>query len=427
MSRLAAMLNFAAVACMSLVVGLASGPSLADIDRAFTVFEAPDTNQLLDPCKTEAVMQRMRELDAAVERLRIKVERIEKARAETMEAMYATRDTAQRRMLQNDYAALTRWGEVWKAYKAKLERQIMYYNLLPTCAGGKRGRKIVWPGEAPVPVVGGPFTVVDTPRGCVTPEGAAKIAEQEASAKRLSDEIDQIRKGIDEDLRKLDELNARGEGSSDQAKALKARIQGKLDDIRRAEDGIRDLNDVIRELQQRFRCRPSASQQGAVRIGSCEAGVLALVNAARADPPAYGASLRGAPGRFAAEARDFLTNRPPVAALVADPRLIAAARAHADDLAVRDEASHRGAGGEGLLDRFRAQGMYVTLSAEVIAIRQNTPAGAVRSLVIDEGHPGGQHRRDLFNGLFTMTGIACVRTRSHGQLVVIDLSNAPMT
>lgn len=427
MSRFVDAFKLALAACLALAIGLASVPSFADIDRAFTQFEAPDTTQVLANCKNDEVLRRMRELDAAAERLRVKIDRIDRAKRETLNAAYATHDPVRRRILLNDYNTLNHWGAVWRDYRSGLERQIAYYKALPPCGGGKRERRsIAWPGESRAPVSVGPITPVETDGVCVTREGADLIATATSSAKAAADQVKRIREFVEADMNALDELTAKGQGDSARARELKERIELELNNLQRAEELIEKQNRRIRELQQRYRCAPTDPQQGSLRLGSCEAGVLAQVNAARADPPAYSMSLLSARGRYAAEAREFLSRQAPIATLRPDARLMAAARSHGDDLAARNAASHTGAGGRGLLARLHEQGMFVTMAAEVISTGRDRPADAVRALVIDEGHPGGPHRKDLFNVQFTLVGIACVRTRSHGQLVIIDLSNAPL-
>jgi len=425
MSRPSTWLSLALSLLAALLVGLAPASAL---DPAFTTFEGPDTTLVLSNCQNDEVRARMRELDAAVRRLDLKLDRIGKAMQDALATAGAARDPAVRRAALNDYIALLHWRDQWNGYRRLLERQIVYYNSLPPCGQRRRDRGVEFQ-PAPMPVAIGPFAPVVAPAGC-SPDAEAAVRDLVEDNRAAARRVEAARAEAEEKARALAELEARGEGNSHKAKQLRDELAAKLQEAAAAEDTIRIQNKVIQEELERRGCPPAAdNRHGAlpVPMGRCEAGVLAAVNAARADPSGYGRSLRGARGRYADEARAFLASRAPVSALTADPRLMAAARDHGEDLARRNVVEHRGSDGRGLMDRFRAQGLFVTLSAEVIAVRQPTPAGALRALVIDEGHPGGPHRKDLFNPLFTMTGIACVQTRSHGQVVVIDLSNAPMS
>jgi len=89
------------------------------------------------------------------------------------------------------------------------------------------------------------------------------------------------------------------------------------------------------------------------------------------------------------------------AALVANPRLEAAAQVQARAMAEKNFFGHGGKGG--FAGRIKAQGYRYSLAAENIAAGQKTAAGAVQAWMDSSGH-----RKNMLNCKLRETGIAMV-------------------
>jgi uncharacterized protein YkwD len=153
------------------------------------------------------------------------------------------------------------------------------------------------------------------------------------------------------------------------------------------------------------------------------AAVLAELNAARADPPAYARRLRGL-GRSAAEAAAFLQQQTPMPPLEADDRLIATAEAHAADQAGQAMPGHTGSDGSSPMRRMQRAGVAASLFAEEIALGQDGAAGVVAQLIIDAPGPRRPHRDDLFDPKLRVAGVGCGPSRAWRRMCVIDLAGA---
>lgn len=113
---------------------------------------------------------------------------------------------------------------------------------------------------------------------------------------------------------------------------------------------------------------------------------LTQLNAARANPPAYGASIGV-----------DLRTVPPAPPLTFDLRLVAAAREHSHDMAARAYFAHttpEGLTAAGQIERagYDWQGYGQSIAAGSIYAQ---PAEALKALIIDAGVPGAGHRRHL--------------------------------
>jgi hypothetical protein len=111
---------------------------------------------------------------------------------------------------------------------------------------------------------------------------------------------------------------------------------------------------------------------------------LELLNEARANPAAYGASIGV-----------DLSGVAPSQPLAWDPELIDAAQAHSQDMNDNNYFSHTSPGGEDPGDRITAAGYDWTSWGESIAAGYTTPAEALAALITDAGVPDLGHREQL--------------------------------
>lgn len=168
-----------------------------------------------------------------------------------------------------------------------------------------------------------------------------------------------------------------------------------------------------------------ATCTGGRPLSAQELGLLAAINALRADPAGYAANLRQTPGVDPREAEDFLARQPPVPPLSLDAKLARSAKGHAEDIGPRGAVSHTGSDGSGLMARAHAAGHYAMSLAEEISVGQSTGIGAVNVLVIDPGLPRRPHRRDLLDPRMVLAGVGCAPHAAHDTVCVIDLSGPP--
>ena len=175
-----------------------------------------------------------------------------------------------------------------------------------------------------------------------------------------------------------------------------------------------------------------------------EDAVLAELNHVRAHPQAYARQLRReeiSQARYGEEPRDFggmaqedpeavedaiafLMRQPALPPLAHNPRLAAAARAHAVRQGPTGEVGHGGPGALG--QRLQREGLYAGIEAESISYGQRTPRDVIRQLVVDSGVPSRAHRRDLFGHAFQAAGVGCGPHAEWGSMCVIDLAGAIM-
>ncbi|MBM3458898.1 MAG: hypothetical protein FJX77_10255 [Armatimonadetes bacterium] len=116
---------------------------------------------------------------------------------------------------------------------------------------------------------------------------------------------------------------------------------------------------------------------------------LELLNQVRANPLAYQTHLGTdltAGNKFA------LVPRPP---LVFNARLLEAARRHSQDMNDRGFFGHQNPQGETAAQRLRAAGYAWLCYSENLAVAMETPAEALRELVVDDGIPDLGHRVSL--------------------------------
>jgi uncharacterized protein YkwD len=187
---------------------------------------------------------------------------------------------------------------------------------------------------------------------------------------------------------------------------------------------------------------PAANAQPAA-----EAGIVAEINRARADPAGYARELRryrtlyrngvvwtpGNPvglrtheGTAAVdEAIRFLAGQPPLPPLEQASHLRRAAADHVADQGASGARGHRDGDGSSPAERIRRRGggLYGA-SGEVIAYGPEDAVSFVRGLIIDDGVPDRGHRILLFSPRFRFAGAACGRHPGWRYMCVVDLSDS---
>jgi len=111
---------------------------------------------------------------------------------------------------------------------------------------------------------------------------------------------------------------------------------------------------------------------------------LERLNDARANPAAYGASIGV-----------DLSYIPPAAPLALDPRLVAAALGHSQDMNARGYFGHTGSDGSTPAGRETAAGYPQRGWGESIVAGYSSPEAALKALIVDAGSPGFPHRNQL--------------------------------
>jgi uncharacterized protein YkwD len=180
---------------------------------------------------------------------------------------------------------------------------------------------------------------------------------------------------------------------------------------------------------------------------AAEAGIVAEINRARADPAGYARELRryrtlyrngvvwtpGNPvglrtheGTAAVdEAIRFLATQAPLPPLAQASHLRRAAADHVADQGASGARGHQGGDGSSPAQRIRRRGGGpYGASGEVIAYGPEDAVSFVRGLIIDDGVPDRGHRILLFSPRFRFAGAACGRHPGWRYMCVVDLSDS---
>lgn len=97
-----------------------------------------------------------------------------------------------------------------------------------------------------------------------------------------------------------------------------------------------------------------------------------------------------------------------------DPKLMAAAKEHADDMAEHDFFDHVSRDGSTFVDRARRLG-YKDVSGENIAWGQSSPSEVVKTWLASPGH-----RKNILERSARAVGVAVARRRSDGALMWVQ-------
>lgn len=171
--------------------------------------------------------------------------------------------------------------------------------------------------------------------------------------------------------------------------------------------------------------------------------VLKEINLARSNPLRYSAYLRNlrsrakgmvykVPGSLLPvqtregtaavdEAIRFLERQKPLPALSWSPGLSAAADELAREQAKTGDSGHRGRWG-GMRERIERHGSWTGRIGENIAYGPGNARAMVMQLIIDDGVPGREHRRNIFHRSFAVAGISCAPHPRFGTLCVVDFA-----
>jgi uncharacterized protein YkwD len=123
------------------------------------------------------------------------------------------------------------------------------------------------------------------------------------------------------------------------------------------------------------------------------------------------------------EAIAFLQMASPLPPLSASRPLTLAARDHANDLGPKGLTGHVGTDGSQPIDRIRRYGTPRTAAGECISYAPLDPRALVIRLLVDDGVPGREHRKDIFNPDYRVAGIAIGRHKIDEYICVIDFAD----
>jgi len=175
-----------------------------------------------------------------------------------------------------------------------------------------------------------------------------------------------------------------------------------------------------------------------------ERAVLEELNLARSNPSAYaryveehknsfkrgygvevdGRRVRTVEGINAVdEAIAFLKQASPAPMLAASRSLTLSARDHVKDLGPRGMTGHVGTDQSQPTERVRRHGTPKTTSGECISFGPVSARAIVIQLIVDDGVPGRDHRKLLFDPDFRVAGIAIGPHKSYAYMCVIDFAD----
>jgi uncharacterized protein YkwD len=172
------------------------------------------------------------------------------------------------------------------------------------------------------------------------------------------------------------------------------------------------------DFPRRFVASETHAGRGGLAVPSvvppAAAAFLAALNAARADPAAYGRQV-GVDLSAAAPSRP----------LAWSGLLAASAQAHSADMAARNYFGHAGSDGSNPGQRMARAGYQFSTWGESIAAGIGDPAEALAQLVVDRGVPDLGHRRMLLAigspySLLTDVGIALALGGAYGSYWTVD-------
>lgn len=175
-----------------------------------------------------------------------------------------------------------------------------------------------------------------------------------------------------------------------------------------------------------------------------ERGVLEELNLARTRPSEYASYVeehkRNFKGYFVVvvdgrkakvsegiqavdEAIEFLKSAVPVPALSDSGALTLSARDHVKDLGPRGMTGHVGTDGSQPVDRIRRYAAPRTVSGEIISFGPVSPRSIVIQLIVDDGVPGRDHRKSIFDADFRYAGIAIGPHQNRDYMCVVDMTD----
>ena len=178
-----------------------------------------------------------------------------------------------------------------------------------------------------------------------------------------------------------------------------------------------------------------------INLSIVERGIIAEMNRARSNPPAYsqvllswrrkfdGKRARINPHLFLQtkegtpaidEAIRSLKKTRPVPTLTASRGLSLAARDHVLDQGHRGAIGHNGRDGSTPFQRMERYGKWQVIAGENIAYGPDTAQAVVRDLIIDDGVADRGHRINMFQPKYRVTGVACGRHQRYRVMCSIS-------
>jgi uncharacterized protein YkwD len=83
---------------------------------------------------------------------------------------------------------------------------------------------------------------------------------------------------------------------------------------------------------------------------------------------------------------------------------------------------HRGPDGSIPSNRIERHGYWESVIGENIAYGQSTAREVVAAFIVDDGVPGREHRKNLFNAAFHVMGVDCGPHSTYGTLCAITFA-----
>ncbi len=179
----------------------------------------------------------------------------------------------------------------------------------------------------------------------------------------------------------------------------------------------------------------------AIDLSIVERGIIAEMNRARANPPAYSQVLLSWRSKFDGkrarinprlylqtkegtpaidEAIRALKKTRPVSTLKAARGLSLAARDHVRDQGPRGATGHDGRDGSTPFQRMERYGQWQVIAGENIAYGPDTAQAVVRDLIIDDGVADRGHRINMFQSKYRVAGVACGRHQRYRVMCAIE-------
>jgi uncharacterized protein YkwD len=184
----------------------------------------------------------------------------------------------------------------------------------------------------------------------------------------------------------------------------------------------------------------AASGQSGDTLNALETKILAEINELRTDPSAYVKYLEQMKSNFngntlklsdgmqlvtnegAAAVNDaitFLKAARPLSVFRLSPGLTKAARDHLQDLIKKDMAGHKGSDGSLPPQRVERYGQWSVTVKENISYLAQTPRDIVINMLLDDGNPKREHRKNLLSKDLKVVGLAVGDGKTYGRLCVI--------
>ena len=206
--------------------------------------------------------------------------------------------------------------------------------------------------------------------------------------------------------------------------------------------GAGELNCTLASNRVIHKPQPS-SKPPTINLSQIERGIIAEMNRARSNPPAYRQVLVAWRGKFNGkkvhlsdrlflqthegtpavdEALKFLQKTRPVGTLSLSKGLTLAARDHVRDQGTKGATGHNSSNGNTPFQRMERYGQWQKIAGENIAYGPDTAQAVVRDLIIDDGVADRGHRTNIFQPQFRLTGVACGYHRRYR--VMCDLKYA---